>query len=200
MSQIKPHIIIIDDDLAKNDPLIPKILKEGYTVDVAASPDEGIALINQNIDKKIIVLLDYKFDIGGKNGSAVFNDIQNISLLIPVIIWTANSDRVEEYQDLINKHAFSLLTKSSAKAVIEKIKEAEAEINNRVEGAIEEWITIQNQEKRAAPFIVSAYGEQYTLDQILKEVRLQTEFGQRFEKDLLMLTIDRLIRGKETLK
>lgn len=197
---MKPLILIIDDDLPENDPLIPRLKKEGYNIEIVRTPDEGVTAIKTNLDKKIIVVLDYKFDGANRNGSDVFEDIRRQSVLIPVILWTANSDRVDEYANLINNHAFSLLTKGTAKALIDKIKEAETEINSRVEGAIEEWITIQDKRKRKEPFMVSAYGDSYSLDDILREVRLQTEFGQRFEKDLLMLTIDRLIRGKETLK
>src|SRR5690349_13326807 len=109
---MRPLIIIIDDDLPDNDPLIPKILKEGYAFEkIARTPEDGINEIKKNIDKKIIVVLDYKFDGANKNGSNVFEDIRKISALIPVIVWTANSDRVEEYAEFINNHAFSLLTK-----------------------------------------------------------------------------------------
>jgi len=38
-----------------------------------------------------------------------------------------------------------------------------------------------------------------SLNDILSHIRLQTETGQQFEKKLLKLTIDRLMRNKENL-
>lgn len=47
--------------------------------------------------------------------------------------------------------------------------------------------------------LIQANGKQYTLNEILYEVRMQTETGQKLEKDLIMLTIDLLLRNKENL-
>ena len=48
--------------------------------------------------------------------------------------------------------------------------------------------------------MITASGKTYTLRNILSEVREQTETGRQLEKNLMMLTIDLLLREKETLQ
>ena len=48
--------------------------------------------------------------------------------------------------------------------------------------------------------MVSSSGESYTLEEVLKEIRLQTDFGKEITKNINKLTIDLLMRNKEKLQ
>jgi hypothetical protein len=126
-----------------------------------------------------------------------FHEIKHdISHLIPVIFWTANT--IKEIGEIIDNKVFAIVLKSSTIfALRDKIIEAEKEIKYSLEGALEEWILLQEESRLDQPYMITANGKQYTLRQILKEVREQTEFGKQIEKDLLMLTIDLLLRKRK---
>ena len=63
---------------------------------------------------------------------------------------------------------------------------------------LEEWIQMQKAQGDI-PYLLTIGGRDYTLNELLNEIRLNTEFGQKFVKDLNMLTIDLLLRRKEKL-
>lgn len=192
-------ITVIDDLLAANDPLMVKLEEEYEVVNLLRSPNEGVSYLKENLNQKNIVLLDYLFGKHDPKGNVVLKEIREETVLIPVIIFTANGREVTEFQDLINNHAFAFVNKGNYPEIIAKIKEAEVEITNSIEGALEEWILLQDKEKRKEPYMLTSEGKEYSLNEILKELREQTEVGQSFEKDLLMLTIDLLLRKKESL-
>jgi hypothetical protein len=52
---------------------------------------------------------------------------------------------------------------------------------------------------REKPYLLTRSGQSYSLNQILQEIRLQTEFGKGMERNILNLTIDLLARQKEQL-
>jgi hypothetical protein len=47
--------------------------------------------------------------------------------------------------------------------------------------------------------MITVNGEQYTLNDLLRLIRLEDPIGKEIEKDLIMLTIDLLLRQKEKL-
>ena len=66
-------------------------------------------------------------------------------------------------------------------------------------GAIEDWINSHPSKNLDDPFLVLGNGKTLTLKEVLSEVRLQTDMGKKFRKDLIKLTIDLLVRKKEKL-
>lgn len=194
------HIIIVDDLLPENDPVVVKLKQEYENVKVINSPEDGLKFISDHLSKKMIVVLDYKFAVGEPDGAVVLEKIRAASKLIPVIMWTANGNQIAEFESFVNNRAYAFVHKGNYPDLLKKINGANEELESSLEGALEEWIKIQEQTNGDKPFLINADGKQFTLADMLKELRQQTAFGQKLEKDLLMLTIDLLIRNKESLK
>ena len=87
----------------------------------------------------------------------------------------------------------------SDKEMIDELLKADSYINNDISSALEEWINAHSQEQKEKPYLVLADGKQLTLNDIQKEIRLQTPIGMHFSKNLLKLTIDLISRNKEQL-
>lgn len=199
MAKSKTNIIIIDDepDLKEHE-LVFELNLIYENVAIFANPHEGIEYVKTLSGEKNIVILDYRFE-NYEDGSRILKEIRTNNKVIPVILWTANADKIQEFIDIVNNKIFAILPKSPYEPVLKAIKEAENELDTSIEGAIEEWISIQNEEDLDSPYLITANGKQYTLNDLLKEIRLQTPFGTQVQKDLLMLTIDLLLRNKKQL-
>ncbi len=199
MAKSNTNIIIIDDEPELQEHELIFELKLLYEkVEIFANPNEGIKYVKTHLNDKNIIVLDYRFE-NYSNGSNVLKDIRDESKVIPVILWTANADKILEFIDIANNKIFAILPKSPYEPVLKTIKDAENELDTSIEGALEEWISIQNEEDLDSPYLITANGEQYTLNELLREIRLQTPFGTQVQKDLLMLTIDLLLRNKKQL-
>ena len=196
MNKSDTHIIIIENDLEENAPLIIKLKQTYHNVLLFDNPEDGIEYIQNHLNQKNIVLLDILFPSNEPDGHEVLKRIREKSYLIPIILWSAVDESNETFSDFINLRAFKFIKKTTLVAdIISAIKEAEIELDTSLEGALEEWIELHGQ--RDEPILVTSSGKEYSLNDILKEVRMQTEFGAGFEKRLLKLTIDLLMRGKE---
>lgn len=137
------------------------------------------------------------------NGHKILQEIRKKTHLIPVILWSAVNETEETFSDFINNQAFAFVKQdASYTPLLKKVKEADEYLNSHVEGMIEEWIEIRKrlQKFNNQPYLIEAGGRSYTLEELLQEIRQQTPVGQRFIKDLHMLTLDLLLRNKEKLK
>ena len=194
-------IIIIDDQFNPEDDPTYIVLQENYS-DVLTfdSSVEALEELPKYLDDKIIILLDLSFPSKEPDGHKVLDKIREGNRLIPVIIWSAVNETEESFSDLINNDAFGFLKRDVSTAeILAKLEEADAYLNSSVSGALEDWIKAHSQRDQDAPYIITVDGKELTLNQLLKEVRLQTELGQSFTKKLNKLTIDLLLRKKENL-
>lgn len=201
MEKYKSKIIIIDDDVRfKNDPFIVESKIYFSEVLFFDSPEEGLKFIEEHMDEKLIVLLDLSFPRNVPDGHKILKSIRDWSFLIPVIIWSGKDEDTQTFSDLINNKAFAFLKKSaSTEEIINKLIEADEYLHADIAGAIEDWITIHSKRDRDKPYIISIDGNELSLNDILMEVRKNTETGRFFSKNLIKLTIDLLIRNKERL-
>ena len=198
MSRSDVHIVIIENDLQENAPLIIKLKQVYDNVHLFDNPEDGIEHIQNNLSQKNIVLLDILFPSNEPDGHEVLKRIREESYLIPIILWSAVDENNETFSDFINLRAFKFIKKTTLVAdIIAAIKEAEIELETSLEGALEEWIELHGQRDKTV--LITSSGERYSLNDILKEIRLQTEIGSNFEKSLLKLTIDLIMRGKEKI-
>lgn len=194
------EIIVIDDNLKNTSPLIVAL---GITygdnlIKLFNKSTEGLEYIKNNLTKKLIVVLDIGFGIGEKNGREVLSDIREHNKLIPVIIWSAVDIVGDEFLEFINNHALYYEKKTAPyKKIIERIKKAEHKLSLDVSTAMEEWL--EEQEDKQQIMMISENGESYNAEKLIEEIRLETDFGQRIEANILKLTIDLLFRKKEKL-
>ncbi len=197
------EILIIDDDKRFEQDAKFWALKDKYGDNVVNFIDNaqgGIDYIQENLHKNIIVVLDFEFSVNEKNGRQVFNEIMNFSSLIPVLFLTG-SNRIEkdDYADIINNHAFGIYNKMiTPKEFIEKIEKAVLYFDTSLDNTIEDWI-IANKNDKDKPIYLTSSGQSYSLNEILKEIRMQTPIGKDFSKKFNALTIDLLLRNKEKL-
>ena len=176
---MKLEIVIIDDDLKLiEDPLVWSLMdKYGEeNIKFINSSQEGINYILGNLGKNLIVILDYEFSVNEKKGNEVFNEITDISKLIPIIFFTGISKIENEvYRDLINNHAFGIVNKmATSEELLEIVANAELFFKNSLDNAIEDWI-IEKPEDKDKPFFFTSDGMALSLNDILEEVRNQTE-------------------------
>ncbi|MFL0096117.1 hypothetical protein [Tenacibaculum maritimum] len=78
------------------------------------------------------------------------------------------------------------------------IDKAYNHLKSSLDNTIEDWI-INNKTDKEKPIYLTSDGETYSLNDILKEIRLQTPIGKEFSSKLNALTIDLLLRKKENL-
>jgi DNA-binding NtrC family response regulator len=193
--------VIIDDNEEIREHALLFTLEDKYqNVNFFSNPNEGLQYIKDNLDINLIVLLDIEFsDNDKKNGHILLEEIYNASALIPVILWSGINETKEEFSDFINNQAFGFLSKTST---IEEsmiiIDKAYNHLKSSLDNTIEDWI-ISNETDKEKPIYLTADGETYSLNDILKEIRLQTPIGKEFSSKLNALTIDLLLRKKENL-
>ncbi|KAA5821379.1 response regulator [Algibacter amylolyticus] len=193
--------VIIDDNEEIREHSLLFTLEDKYkNVNFYSNPNEGLQFIKDNLDVNLIVLLDIEFsEKDKKNGHILLEEIYNTSALIPVILWSGINETTEEFSDFINNHAFGFLSKTStldeSMLIVDK---AYNHLKNSLDNTIEDWI-IQNEVDKDKTIYLNADGDSFSLNDILKEIRLQTPIGKEFSSKLNALTIDLLLRKKEKL-
>ncbi|MFT3846218.1 MAG: hypothetical protein QM725_14270 [Lacibacter sp.] len=197
-------IVVIHDDMDENYPLIV-MLKDKYletNVLLFKHSQEGLDFVVNNLGSKMVVLLDKNFkDKNDISGLKVFEKIREKTALVYVVLISANSISdfsEEELKILINKDLFKLEKfTNDYNAIIALVDDAVSSIGMRVDAAIEDWLMANNLETEKPVLITEA--KQYTLKQILQEIRNDTEVGRNFVRKVNNLTIELIMRNKEKI-
>lgn len=193
-------IVIIDDEIKGNEELLIELREKFHEVITYESSNAALAELKEYYSKKTIILLDLSFAPKEKNGHDVLQKIRDENQLIPVIIWSAANENEEPFFDLINNSAFGFLKRdASSEEILEMLNEADAHLDMSISGALEDWINAHPDEDKDKPYIITINGKKLMLNDLLKEVRMQSPLGKHFSAMLTKLTIDLLIRNKETL-
>lgn len=196
MSEVE--IIIIDDQLADNAPLLV-VLKMKYSiVKLFKKPEDGLDYILGNLVKKMIVILDINLGVNKMSGHTILAKIREQNKLIPVIIWSAKNGSEEDFTDFVNNHAlFYVKQTDDYKEIVRKVKDAEHRLNLDVATAMENWLL--QQDNKDEKMIVMGNGRSYSANELISEIRLETEDGQKISEDVVKLTIDLLFRKRENI-
>lgn len=195
----KTEIIIIEDNLPVNDPLILTLETDNdANVKVFKHSQDGLDYILSNLEKKLIVILDINFAPKEKNGHTIFEEIRNQNKLIPIIIWTSNTGKEDDFSDFVNNHAFYYIPKTSPMTEMSAIvKDAVHHLNLDIATAIENWLFVQDDKDRTIS--ISSNGKELSANDLINEIRLQTTEGREIEENLIQLTIDLIFRKKENI-
>ena len=199
MKKIDAIIVSIDDDIKIwGDAFFDDIEDDVNDIKKFGKPSEGLDYIKKNIDKKMIVILDWKFGQGMKQGSEVLNEISTISQLVPVIICTGQNIDAEEANKMFAGNAFSCLPKTATlDQMSAAVESAYDRIKNDIRTVMEEWILMQSEERRKKPYVRTA-GKDYTLNDILMSIRKQDDFGKETAKGILSLATELFLnKGEE---
>ena len=193
-------VVIDDTESIKDHPLLYTLEDKYENVKFFLKPEDGLGFVSNHLELNMIVLLDIQFSATDKeNGHSVLKKISEMSELIPVILWSGINETEETFSDFINNNAFGFISKDAT--IQESMVTIEKAINflkTNLDNIIEDWI-ISKEEDKNKPIYLTSDGNSYSLNDILKEIRLQTEIGKDFSKKLNSLTIDLLLRGKENL-
>ena len=184
-------IVYIDDDKKmKNDAFLDDIEDAVDDIKFFENPSDGLTFIKDNIDKDIVVLLDWKFNNSLMQGDKILNDINEISTLVPVIVFTGASIDATETNKMFKGSAFSCVPKdASTKELTDTIRKAYDRIQNDIRFVMEKWILKQDEEKRNKPYMRSG-DKVYTLNDILSSIRKQDEFGKETTRGILRLATE----------
>ncbi|MBQ5993416.1 MAG: hypothetical protein IJL57_03685 [Bacteroidales bacterium] len=184
-------IVYIDDDKKmKNDAFLDDIEDAVDDIKFFENPSDGLTFIKDNIDKDIVVLLDWKFNNSLMQGDKILNDINEISTLVPVIVFTGASIDATETNKMFKGCAFSCVPKdTSTKELTDTIRKAYDRIQNDIRFVMEKWILKQDVEKRSQPYMRSG-DKIYTLNDILASIRKQDEFGKETTRGILRLATE----------
>lgn len=203
-TSLPTKIVIIHDDMNETYPLIV-MLKDKYhdeNVVFFKHSQNGLDYVLKNLGMKMVVLLDKNFkDKNDISGLKVFEKIREQTSLVYVVLISANSITdftEEELKTLINKDLYKLEKfTNDYSSIIQLIDDAVTNIDMRVDAAIEDWIVSNNSNHNNPIYYTD--GKQYSLQDILKEIRLETDLGKDFVRKVNNLTIELLMRNKEKL-
>ena len=184
-------IVYIDDDTKmREDAFLDDISDNVNDIQYFEKPSDGLVYIRENIDKNIVVILDWKFNSSSLQGDEVLKDIDSISVLVPVIVFTGASIDAAEANKMFKGHAFSCVPKdATTEELLIAINDAYDRIQNDIRSVMEKWILKQDKEKRDKPYMRSG-DNVYTLNDILVSIRKQDEFGKETTRGILSLATE----------
>lgn len=195
MEKSKTRIVIIDDLMRRNHPMKVKLEQEFEEVKIFSKAEDGLKYISDNINSKIILILDIKLS-NGENGYETLEKLRGISYLIPVIIWTAINENDASFFKLINLKTYAIREQETNNDdMVNLVKEADADSKYSLSSAFENWLSSQNVDHNK-PYMINTDGESYSINDIIKEVRKGSPEGNRFTQQLANLTIELLTKGK----
>lgn len=189
MDKSTTKIIIVDDELKSNHPLIVKLGQFFEEVTLFKKASDAIAKVKDNLGTRIIMILDLRLS-GGETGGRALAALRELSYQIPVIIWTAVDEKTMEFFDLINFKAYAIRDKDEkTENLVALVQQADADMNYALSNALERWIMAQPGDHDEI-YAVATNGETVSLNQMLDEVRKDTPKGKEFTQDLVNLTIE----------
>ena len=201
----KLKIIVVDDNIKITDPLLVQLQINFKDADIVLKDNakDGLDYIINNLNSKMIVLLDYDLGKGEPNGTEIFSKIRETTSLLYVIIITAKLiDDIpnKELVTYVNKDALAVIDKTtSLEDKIKLVQKAIHTLDVRVDCTLEQWITNHSDDEQNEPYLTTSTGTKLTLKDVLKEIRQQTDLGQKLERNIMMLAVDILTRGKKHL-
>lgn len=198
------YIIIIDDNLKENAPLIVrmKILAKKENVKLYRRVDDAIEFIMNNLEEKMIVIMDCKFDNGSEQGVQGLMKIREKTSLISVIMMSANqlnqmdNDDLSEMINAENIYFISNDDLHDAEKYVEKIRERWT-IN--VDCVLEQWVTSQNAELRDEPYMITSVGVK-SLNDLLKDIRNRTPLGLEIESGIIHTAVGLLTNKAKNIE
>lgn len=190
------RIIIIDDDNEITERPLYFKLEDIYgeeNIKWFETPEDALEYIKDNLNQRTIILLDYEFGTKRTNGLKVFQELQQISSLLYIILYTAKSINIpaEQLKKFINNHLMALVDKTSDgyEVALREIESAIKYLNNRVDVILEEWILRHEKFKRETPYIKDENGKTYNLNDVLSEIRKDTDFGKKMTSNIISTAI-----------
>lgn len=191
-------IIFIDDNFNEMSPLVQTMSVEFPQADVSNifnDPEKGVKYILGNLDKPMVVFVDWNYEGTTKKGLSVLRSIREKTSLLYVIMMSANRIIRNNIQDsdiieMMNAENFYFYDSSNddADAVV-LVKNVLRKMESKFDCVLEQWLIRHPDDKSRV--VIRQNGLNYTWNDVLREVRMQTEFGMDFERKANQSTIYR---------
>ena len=182
-------VVFIDDNLKKGlrEPFVNSIKKLRPEIEpsVFINPEEGRSYVLENLNSRMIVFLDCRFDGYGLQGINLLKQIREKTSLLYIVMMSANNlgqiagvDLVE----MINQDYIWFLDRnnSTVQDACKLIDTISALWDSRFDCVLEHWLIRHQEDKEKV--VYSQNNKVYTWGQLLDEVRKQTEVGKDFER------------------
>ena len=183
------NVVFIDDNMKKGlkEPFVLSIMKLRPQIEasVFVDPEEGLKFVLENMNSRMIGFVDCRFDGYGLQGINLLKQIREKTSLLYIVMMSANNlsqiasvDLVE----MINQDFIWFLDRNNstfhdACALIDTIATL---WDSRFDCVLEQWLIRHQEDKDKVVF--NQNNNAYTWEQLLSEVRLQTEVGKDFER------------------
>lgn len=182
-------LVFIDDNMqeGKDHPFVRSIgkLRPEADVSVFIAPEEGLKFVLENLNSRMIVFIDCKFDGYDLQGISILRQIREKTSLLYIVMMSANSisqiagiDIIE----MINEDYIWFFDRNNGtvKDACELIDKICKLWTTRFDCVLEEWI-LRHPEYSEKYAYREMGGRSYTWAQILVELRHQTNVGKSFE-------------------
>ena len=187
------NLVFIDDNMREglDNPFVRSIgkFKEDATLSVFIDPQEGLDFVLNNLNSRMIVFLDCKFDGYGLQGINVLKKIREKTSLLYIVMMSANAISQIAGLDIIEMINEDFIwffdrnngTVKDACNLIDRIKTL---WTTRFDCVLEQWLIRHPEDNDKEAFSEASTGRTYTWADILEELRLQTTVGKSFEQML----------------
>ena len=186
---MKYKLVFIDDHMQEgtDDAFVRAIGKKLSDAELAVftDPNEGLKFIMDNLSSQMIAFIDCKFDGFAKQGTDLLKEIRKQTSLLYIVMMSANNLKQIEGIDIsamINEDFIWFYDRNNgsneeACALIQRITQY---WSSRFDCVLERWLVRHPEDK--AKIVYSRNRKAYSWEQLLKEVRLQTEVGKDFAR------------------
>ena len=200
------NLVFIDDNMREgtDNPFVRAIgkIKEEAKLSVFVDPQEGLDFVLENLNSRMIVFLDCKFDGYGLQGINVLKKIREKTSLLYIVMMSANAISQISGLDIIEMINEDFIwffdrnngTVKDACNLIDRIKNL---WTTRFDCVLEQWLVRHPEDNGKEAYSEAAAGKSYTWDDILRELRLQTPVGKSFEQKLNEYYIYQINRSKK---
>lgn len=198
-------LVFIDDNMREgnDNPFVRAIgkLKKDAETKVFTNPEEGLNFVLENLNNKMIVFVDCKFDGYGLQGINILKQIRKQTSLLYIVMMSANAINQITGLDIIEMINEDYIwffdrnngTVKDACNLIERIQNLWI---TRFDCILEEWI-VRHPEDANKYAYREASGKSYTWAEMLIQLRHQTNIGKIFEGMVNDYYIYQFIKSEE---
>lgn len=195
-------IVFIDDNFNEMSPLVQTMEVEFPNAKcmVYNDPVEGVDFVLGNLDKQMVVFIDWNYNGTTTKGMTLLRSIRDKTSLLYIVMMSANqinnvipNSMLIEMMNQENFYFYDSSTKDEADAVA-IVKTIIGKWKSRFDCVLEQWLIRHPEDKDK--IVIRQAGSTYTWNDVLREVRMQTPFGMDFERRANQSTIYRYQNSK----
>ncbi len=199
MEDNKFNIIVVDDTMGENDPMVVELGLDFPDARVIYfnRVESAMAFVEEHMSERIIIFMDCRFGSVWQGVDAVLK-LREKTSLIYVVMMSANdlSQLVSvDIAALINADNIFFIRNTDVNGAKEKVRQIKSLWKSQFDCILERWLLNHPENSKKEAFRTA--GKNYTWEDILHELRLRTPVGHTFEQVLNEYYIDQLKNLKQ---